>query len=177
MSNDIIIPLHKNPITHKLSLDTKIDFIRNIRNVANCDLRAAKDAAEAIEKIILNLVPTINTTRNRIAQVMREHEENTPENLQFMLDVLRFMETTKPSNLKAHNIPVGTFKDNGDYNAYNPVKEKSMYHDCGDACLHKCEHAGCDRMVQYHDEPYCFTHSPDEGSSVAGYDSRNNNPF
>lgn len=34
---------------------------------------------------------------------------------------------------------------------------------------HKCESSGCSRMVQYDDEPYCFTHSPDEGSSVRGY--------
>jgi len=168
--NDIIIPLHKNSITHLLSLDTKLDFIRNIRNATNCDLKAAKEAAEAIEKIILNLVPTINTTRNRIAQVMKEHEANTPENFQFLLDVLQFMQTTKPSNLRAHNIPVGTFKENGDYKPYE-------HHMCDDECLHECEHAGCDRKIPYHDEPYCFTHSPDSGSSVPGYDSRNANPF
>lgn len=168
--NDIVIPLHKSPITHELSLDTKIDFIRNIRNVTNCDLRAAKDAAEAIEKIISNLVPTINTTRNRIAQVMREYEENTPQNLQFLLDVLQFMQTTKPSNLKAHNIPVPEH-DAG-------IVTHNTYHMCGDECRHKCEKAGCTSMVSYHDEPYCFTHSPDSGSSVPGYDSRkNDNPF
>lgn len=34
---------------------------------------------------------------------------------------------------------------------------------------HKCEKEGCGEMVQYDDEPFCFTHSPDEGSSVQGY--------
>lgn len=34
---------------------------------------------------------------------------------------------------------------------------------------HKCEHSGCDSIVSYDDEPYCFTHSPDSGSSVRGY--------
>lgn len=34
---------------------------------------------------------------------------------------------------------------------------------------HTCTHPGCDRYVQYDDEPKCFTHSPDEGSSVRGY--------
>ena len=34
---------------------------------------------------------------------------------------------------------------------------------------HECEEAGCDRIVQYNDEPGCFIHSPDEGSSVRGY--------
>lgn len=34
---------------------------------------------------------------------------------------------------------------------------------------HKCEQPGCDITVEFDDEPYCFTHSPDEGSSVAGY--------
>jgi hypothetical protein len=52
-----------------------------------------------------------------------------------------------------------------------------MYHNCDDACTHKCEHPDCNRIVQYHDEPYCFTHSPDSGSSIPGYDSRNKNPF
>jgi len=34
---------------------------------------------------------------------------------------------------------------------------------------HPCEFVGCDHSVQFDDEPYCFTHSPDEGSSVKGY--------
>lgn len=34
---------------------------------------------------------------------------------------------------------------------------------------HECETEGCGRNVIYDDEPRCFTHSPDEGSSVRGY--------
>ena len=34
---------------------------------------------------------------------------------------------------------------------------------------HKCKADGCQINVPYDDEPYCFTHSPDEGSSVKGY--------
>jgi hypothetical protein len=34
---------------------------------------------------------------------------------------------------------------------------------------HNCEYVGCDKIVTYDDEPYCFTHSPDSGSSVRGY--------
>lgn len=34
---------------------------------------------------------------------------------------------------------------------------------------HTCTEPGCDNYVQYDDEPKCFTHSPDEGSSVKGY--------
>lgn len=34
---------------------------------------------------------------------------------------------------------------------------------------HKCEKFGCENHIIYDDEPYCFTHSPDEGSSVRGY--------
>lgn len=34
---------------------------------------------------------------------------------------------------------------------------------------HPCDSPGCTHMVQYDDEPYCFTHSPDSGSSVSGY--------
>ncbi len=47
------------------------------------------------------------------------------------------------------------------------------FHLCeADTCRHKCERSGCDRHILYHDEPYCFTHSPDEGSSFRNYDSR-----
>lgn len=34
---------------------------------------------------------------------------------------------------------------------------------------HQCEHSGCEHMVIYDDEPWCYTHSPDSGSSVKGY--------
>lgn len=34
---------------------------------------------------------------------------------------------------------------------------------------HQCEEEGCTRLVEFDDEPKCFTHSPDEGSSLYGY--------
>jgi hypothetical protein len=34
---------------------------------------------------------------------------------------------------------------------------------------HLCITPGCNQRVQFDDEPMCFTHSPDEGSSVRGY--------
>jgi hypothetical protein len=34
---------------------------------------------------------------------------------------------------------------------------------------HPCAHPECEHTVQYDDEPYCYGHSPDEGSSVRGY--------
>lgn len=34
---------------------------------------------------------------------------------------------------------------------------------------HPCEHAGCNLTVPFDDEPYCFEHSPDSGSWLAGY--------
>ena len=37
---------------------------------------------------------------------------------------------------------------------------------------HNCEEPGCDHQVQFDDEPYCYTHSPDSGSSVRGYSAR-----
>lgn len=39
---------------------------------------------------------------------------------------------------------------------------------------HKCDERGCDARVLYNDEPYCFTHSPDSGSSVRGYSAYKN---
>lgn len=37
---------------------------------------------------------------------------------------------------------------------------------------HKCVTPGCETIVQLDDEPWCFVHSPDEGSSLAGYSAR-----
>ncbi len=37
---------------------------------------------------------------------------------------------------------------------------------------HKCEEDGCEFTVQYDDEPWCFTHSPDSGSSIRGYSAQ-----
>jgi hypothetical protein len=39
-------------------------------------------------------------------------------------------------------------------------------------CPHQCVGEGCDIIVQFDDEPWCFTHSPDAGSSLAGYSAR-----
>lgn len=37
---------------------------------------------------------------------------------------------------------------------------------------HQCIHPECDRIVEFDDEPWCFTHSPDEGSSLVGWSAR-----
>lgn len=37
---------------------------------------------------------------------------------------------------------------------------------------HKCREQTCDKIVIYDDEPWCFTHSPDSGSSERGYSAR-----
>ena len=37
---------------------------------------------------------------------------------------------------------------------------------------HPCTSPGCEHTVLFDDEPYCYTHSPDEGSSVRGYSYR-----
>jgi len=34
---------------------------------------------------------------------------------------------------------------------------------------HPCEREGCDKNCIYDDEPFCFAHSPDSGSSIKGY--------
>lgn len=44
-----------------------------------------------------------------------------------------------------------------------------------DPKMHGCTMPGCtyaDSDVCYDDEPYCFDHSPDEGSAVSGYSYR-----
>jgi hypothetical protein len=37
---------------------------------------------------------------------------------------------------------------------------------------HKCVVSGCEYTVQFDDEPWCFKHSPDSGSSKHGYSAR-----
>lgn len=34
---------------------------------------------------------------------------------------------------------------------------------------HPCVTPGCEHIVPYDDEPWCFEHSPDSGSAVRGY--------
>lgn len=34
---------------------------------------------------------------------------------------------------------------------------------------HPCVHPGCKNIVAFDDEPFCFTHSADSGSNIAGY--------
>lgn len=177
---NINIPLSRNVVTHKFVILNKLQFIKDIRSGTQCTLTEAKHIADKIDDMFQELKPAQQTVYSLVLTELIQHQNDSPENLSFLMDVLQFMKTTSPANLKAHNIDVpkmGTFKENGDYEPYDPVKEKSMYHTCDDACLHECEHAGCERMVAYHDEPYCFTHSPDSGSSMPGYDSRDSNPF
>ena len=38
--------------------------------------------------------------------------------------------------------------------------------------VHECLDDDCTNMVEYDDEPWCFEHSPDQGSSVQGYSAR-----
>lgn len=38
--------------------------------------------------------------------------------------------------------------------------------------FHKCVEDDCEIIVTYDDEPWCFKHSPDSGSSLRGYSAR-----
>ena len=40
---------------------------------------------------------------------------------------------------------------------------------------HPCDEYGCEHTVGYDDEPFCYKHSPDEGSSRSGYSWLRNN--
>jgi len=180
MLTNINIPLSRNAATHKFVILNKLQFIKDIRSATQCTLTEAKHIADKIDDMFQELQPAQQTVYSLIMNELVKHQDRSAENLSFLMDVLQFIKTTSPDNLKAHGIDVpkmGTFDEDGNYDPYDPVKETSMHHVCDDACLHECEHTGCDRKIQYHDEPYCFTHSPDSGSSVPGYDSRRNNPF
>ena len=49
--------------------------------------------------------------------------------------------------------------------ASRPVIETGIFH-------HDCIQQGCTNIVVFDDEPYCFTHSPDSGSTLRGYSAR-----
>ena len=55
-------------------------------------------------------------------------------------------------------------EQNAQYNS-RPVIETGVFH-------HKCNRPECTSLVIFDDEPYCFTHSDDSGSSVRGYSAR-----
>ncbi len=55
----------------------------------------------------------------------------------------------------------------------HPAPATDNYHICDEhTCRHVCEERGCESHILYHDEPFCFKHSPDSGSSFRNYDSR-----
>ena len=154
----------------------KIEAIKEFRDATNCSLRDAKNAIDNFGDVLKKAAPNFFTVKTQINSLLDDLNPASPEDIQFLKDILSFVKTTNPKNLTAHGIKpptMGTFSEDGSYK----VPTTGVYHNCGDECRHQCEHAGCDRMIQFHDEPYCFTHSPDEGSSVPGYDSRKNNPF
>ena len=41
---------------------------------------------------------------------------------------------------------------------------------------HPCEREGCAAIVEFDDEPFCFPHSPDAGSYMAGYSWKARHP-
>jgi len=177
MLTTINIPLSKDVVTHKFNVVNKIQFIKDIRSNTHCGLVEAKNIVDKIDDMFQELKPVQQTVYSLVMSELVKYQDRSDENLSFLMDVLQFMKTTSPANLKAHDMEVptmGTFNNDG---SYNPAPVKNSYHMCDTECRHECEHAGCDRMVAYHDEPYCFTHSPDSGSSVPGYDSRHKNPF
>jgi hypothetical protein len=45
-----------------------------------------------------------------------------------------------------------------------------------DGEAHPCDAAGCHLTVPFDDEPFCYQHSPDSGSSVPGYSYRSTHP-
>ncbi|MFZ8977021.1 MAG: hypothetical protein ACO2Y9_07945, partial [Pseudohongiellaceae bacterium] len=57
----ITIEFTQNAYTHQLMLKNKLQFVRDIKNATNCDLRSAKNTAEKITEMIIGLEPTVVT--------------------------------------------------------------------------------------------------------------------
>jgi hypothetical protein len=51
----------------------------------------------------------------------------------------------------------------------------SEYPDLVPATTHPCVRFGCEALVGYDDEPFCYTHSSNSGSYVRGYSYRKAN--
>lgn len=152
----------------------KIEAIKDFRAATNCSLRDAKDAIDNFGDVLKKAAPNFFTVKTQINTLLDDLNPAAPEDVKFLTDILAFVKTTSPKNLTAHGIKpptMGSFDNDGNY------KPSTEFHNCGDECRHKCKQVGCQHMVPFHDEPYCFTHSPDSGSSVPGYDSRKDNPF
>lgn len=144
----ITFELQRSVVDNKILMSDKVDLIKQIKEFTMCDLRTAKNIVDELAQSLKNAQPDDRQTRLKIHTLIGDLEGND------LLDVLQFINVTmKPK-------PTSKLPTTG------------VYHNCGDACRHQCEYNGCERMIAFHDEPFCFTHSPDSGSSVPGYDSR-----
>ena len=153
----ITFELERSTSTNTILMTSKIDLIKQIKEFTMTDLRTAKNIVDELAQALVNAQPDDRQTRLKINDLVADLQGAD------LLDILRFITVTmKPK-------PTNDFTPE----PIDPVKETWLHHNCEDACRHQCEYNGCERMVTFHDEPFCFTHSPDEGSSVPGYDSRN----
>jgi len=140
--------LSRDVATNEIKLDDKISTIMDIRRFTFCELKEAKDIVENIIETINKAVPKDTAVRSEINRIITHLDGND------LIDILRFVTVTR-EGASTRNI-------------------KYDHHSCGNECRHQCEYPDCDRMIGFHDEPFCFEHSPDEGSSVPGYDYRTN---
>lgn len=60
-----------------------------------------------------------------------------------------------------------TLSDEDIFRILNPTEtsQDGVFH-------HQCEEEGCENTIPFDDEPKCYKHSPDSGSSVRGYSAR-----
>lgn len=72
------------------------------------------------------------------------------------------------------SLPIRTIEEIRDEYARFTQSQRNVTHSAKqvDDGSHPCEWGGCKENVQYDDEPYCYTHSPDSGSSRVGYSYR-----
>lgn len=163
-SKTISFELSRDVATNEIKLDNKIEAIMNIRSFTFCEMKKAKDMVDDLVTAINKAKPKDTIVRSEINRIIAHLDGND------LIDILRFVTVTN-EGAATRSVKMGSFTDEGDY---VPMTKSTDYHSCGDECRHQCEYPGCDRMIQFHDEPFCFTHSPDEGSSVTGYDYRTN---
>lgn len=143
---EINFKLERNVSSNELMITNKLLVVKAVREHCQTDLQSALEI--------------VNQVMNLMLKLMHAAPVNVPavrENIQLMLsgisnpdvlqDIQRFVRIT--------------------------VKNQNEPHFCDADCVHKCESAGCNSKIDYHDEPYCYTHSPDSGSSFKDYDSRN----
>lgn len=167
-------------LTTKGDLLRQISFIKMIRTMfPGISLKEAKEFTDEFKFFMnkeFNLMNREETIKARITNMMNSLNL---EELRDLEKISSFLVSETPHRegfkefMEEKNKPILIKEPDPELLKLLDEDEEEQYHTCDmEPCRHKCEHTGCENYITYHDEPYCFYHSPDSGSSFKNYDSR-----